>query len=56
MLLPEAIALKLPSFEPGTVWLVGAGPRRTGLLMLLALHAFQQAGVIDYDALASNWI
>jgi uroporphyrin-III C-methyltransferase len=43
-----------PPLEPGTVWLVGAGPGGPGLVSLLAYHALGQADVIVHDALVSS--
>ena len=46
-------ALSLPEFQPGSVWLAGAGPGEPGLITMLGLHAIAGADVILYDALAN---
>jgi uroporphyrin-III C-methyltransferase len=49
-----AVALGLPAFPPGSVWLAGAGPGDPGLITALGLHAVSSADVILYDALANE--
>src|SRR5271168_3127352 len=51
-----AEALRLPEFEPGWVWLAGAGPGDPGLLTLHALHGLRHADAIVYDALVGKAI
>jgi len=45
-----------PIFEPGWVWLVGAGPGAPGLMSLLCYHALQSSDVVVYDALVNPGI
>ncbi|MEM8950461.1 MAG: uroporphyrinogen-III C-methyltransferase [Pseudomonadota bacterium] len=45
--------LAMPEFQPGSVWLVGAGPGDPGLLTLHALAALEQADVVLHDSLVS---
>ena len=53
-LLPGDFAL--PAFEPGWVWLAGAGPGDPGLLTLHVINGLRQADVIVYDALVDTSI
>ena len=46
----------LPEFQPGWVWLVGAGPGDPGLLTMHAVNALKQADVVVYDALGNDQI
>ena len=45
------LAVELPEFEPGHVWLAGAGPGAAGCLTLDVVSALSQADAIVYDAL-----
>lgn len=50
----DAFAPRLPVFERGSVWLVGAGPGDPGLLTAAAYHGLRHADIIVYDALVSD--
>ena len=43
--------LRAPAFDPGSVWLAGAGPGDPGLLTLHAADALGRADVVLHDAL-----
>lgn len=45
------LALDLPEFRPGDVWLAGAGPGSLGCLTLEVVAALAEADAVVYDAL-----
>ncbi|TRL37072.1 uroporphyrinogen-III C-methyltransferase [Rhizobium straminoryzae] len=50
----QRLAARLPAFEPGHVWLAGAGPGDARYLTLDVLDALGKADVVVHDALVSE--
>lgn len=49
----DDLPFDLPSFDPGWVWLAGAGPGDPGLITLHTVNGLRNADVIVYDALVN---
>ena len=56
MMRTDGLPFDLPVFEPGWVWLAGAGPGDPGLITLHTLNALHQADVVIYDALVGDGV
>ncbi len=52
----QSLLSGLPTFEPGWIWLTGAGPGDPGLVTLHAANALAKADVIVHDALVDRRI
>ncbi|MCO5734504.1 uroporphyrinogen-III C-methyltransferase [Rhizobium sp. SSA_523] len=50
----DRLAERLPAFEPGHVWLAGAGPGDPRYLTLEVLDALTKADILVHDALVSD--
>lgn len=49
----DDLPFDFPSFDPGWVWLAGAGPGDPGLITLHTVNGLRNADVIVYDALVN---
>lgn len=54
--MPRFLLPPMPTFEPGWVWLAGAGPGDPCLLTLLAHHALGEADCVVHDALVDDGV
>ena len=54
--MPHSPLPPMPAFEPGWVWLAGAGPGDPCLLTLLAHHALGEADCVVHDALVDDGV
>ncbi len=52
----DKLPFALPTFEPGWVWLTGAGPGDPGLLTLHALHGLRHCDIVLHDALVDHQV